>query len=98
MSPILFKALHCCTNDIEYNSFKSDVFSLGMCFFLASCLSYNALYELRESDTDRKVEFTINKHLGRRYSKNYNRLLINMLKINEKDRPDFIELQKMLEG
>ena len=97
MSPILFKALHCYNNDIKYNSYKSDVFSLGMCFFLASCLSYSALYELRESDTDRKVEFTVNKHIGRRYSKNFNRLLINMLKINEKDRPDFIELQEMLE-
>ena len=97
MSPILFKALHCFSNNIEYNSFKSDVFSLGMCFFLASCLSYSALYELRESDTDIKVEITINKHIGRRYSKNYIKLLMNMLKINEKDRPDFIELREMLE-
>ena len=49
MSPILFQALRKRTyQSVNYNSFKSDVFSLGMCLFLASSLSYEGLYEVRE--------------------------------------------------
>ena len=39
MSPILFKALHDCPEiDLEYNAYKSDVFSLGLCMLLSSTL------------------------------------------------------------
>ena len=40
MSPIVFKGYHSGMIQIKHNTFKSDVFSLGMCIFFAACLSY----------------------------------------------------------
>ena len=100
MSPILFEALR--SNPykiIKYNSFKSDVFSLGMCFFLASCLSYEGLYEIREITKNQdKTKLVANRYLSMRYSQKYINILISMLQINEKIRPDFIELKKIVEN
>ena len=49
MSPILFRALQTKNfNDAQYNAYKSDVFSLGMCFSLASSLNYRSMFEIRE--------------------------------------------------
>ena len=99
MSPILFIALRSHPYQfIKYNSYKSDVFSLGMCLFLASCLSYEGLYEIREITKNQdKTRLVVNRYLSLRYSQKYINLLISMLQINEKDRPDFIKLQKMIE-
>ena len=99
MSPILFHALRTRSyHFVKYNSYKSDVFSLGMCFFLASSLDYEGLYEVREITTyPKKTKFVVNRYLNMKYSQKYINLLISMLQINEKDRPDFIELEKMIE-
>ena len=96
MSPILFKALQMnCVDGAQYNAYKSDVFSLGMCFLLASCLNYQSLYEIREIyDMDALKEIV--KRYLKNYSENYINLIINMLQINEKLRPDFIELNSMI--
>ena len=48
MSPILFKGLHSKLRQVKHNTFKSDVFSLGMCFLLAATLSYYSLNIIRE--------------------------------------------------
>ena len=91
MSPILFKALQ--LNSVEgaqYNAYKSDVFSLGMCFLLASSLNYQSLFEIREVYDMRIIKEVVEKYLGKMYSQNYINLVLNMLQINEKLRPDFI--------
>jgi hypothetical protein len=82
---------------VKYNSYKSDVFSLGMCLFLASSLDYEGLYEVREiiKNPD-KTRLVVNRYLSFRYSQKYINILISMLQINEKDIPDFIELQKIV--
>ena len=98
MSPILFMALRSHRYQfVKYNSYKSDVFSLGMCLFLASSLDYEGLYEVREiiKNPD-KTRLVVNRYLSLRYSQKYINILISMLQINEKDRPDFIELQKIV--
>ena len=96
MSPILFKALQMnCINGAKYNAYKSDVFSLGMCFLLASSLNYQSLYEIREIYDMEVLKGIVKKYLSN-YSKNYINLIINMLQINEKLRPDFIELNSMI--
>jgi len=96
MSPILFKALQKNSFDgVQYNAYKSDVFSLGMCFLLASCLNYQSLYEIREVYDMNILKGIVEKYL-KNYSKNYANLIINMLQINEKMRPDFIELNSMI--
>ena len=100
MSPILFQALRArAYQNVTYNPYKSDVFSLGMCFFLASSLSYEGLYEVREIIKNKdKTRLVINRYLSMKYSQKYINILINMLQINEKDRPDFIELEKILDN
>ena len=96
MSPILFKALQMNSADgAQYNAYKSDVFSLGMCFLLASSLNYQALYEIREIYDMDVLKDIVKKYL-KNYSENYINLIINMLQINEKLRPDFIELNSMI--
>ena len=100
MSPVLFLALTSRPYMIvKHNAFKSDVFSLGMCFFLASSLDYDGLYEIREIiKNPSKTKLVVNRYLSLRYSQKYINLLISMLQINEKDRPDFIELEKTIEN
>ena len=96
MSPILFKALQMNAVDgAQYNAYKSDVFSLGMCFLLASSLNYQSLYEIREVYDMNILKEIVTRYL-KNYSKNYMNLIINMLQINEKERPDFIELNSMI--
>ena len=40
MSTILFQALHNNLIQVKHNTYKSDVFSLGMCLFYAASLTY----------------------------------------------------------
>ena len=98
MSPILFQALRKRTcQSVNNNSYKSDVFSLGMCLFLASSLSYEGLYEIREILKYKdKTRLVVNRYLSMKYSQKYINILISMLQINENDRPDFIELEKIV--
>ena len=100
MSPVLFQALRARSHQyVTYNPYKSDVFSLGMCFFLASSLSYEGLYEVREIIRNgNKTRLVVNRYLSKKYSQKYLNVLISMLQINDKDRPDFIELEKMVEN
>ena len=85
MSPILFHALRTHPYQlVKYNSFKSDVFSLGMCFFLASSLNFEGLYEVREIISNPiKTKMVVNKYLNQKYSQKYINLLISMLQIEE---------------
>ena len=97
MSPILFKAVKFKPNSLTtYNSFKSDVFSLGLCFLNASCLDTTIIYKIREILDMQKIINIVNDYLSNRYSQNYINLLLYMIQIDEKYRPDFIELNSWL--
>ena len=100
MSPLLFKALKTKkgTRDkyIEHNTYKSDVFSLGLCMFLAATLNMQSLVDMREIDDTNKVRTVVNKWLKGRYSSKYVEVLLSMVEINEKKRVDFLELREML--
>ena len=97
MSPILFNALrNSSVEDLQYNAFKSDVFSLGLCFLLSASLSYRPLSELRDIKNMDATKALIEKSLKGRYSKNFIDILYAMLQMEEKDRPDFIELESMI--
>ena len=97
MSPILFNALRNSPgDDLQYNAFKSDVFSLGLCFLLAGSLSYKPLSELRDLYEMDKIKLLIEKYFKGRYSKNFMKILFSMLQIEEKNRPDFIELENLI--
>ena len=97
MSPTLFNALRNSPgDDLQYNAFKSDVFSLGLCFLLAGSLSYKSLSELRDLTDMDKIKMIVEKYLKNRYSKKFVDILFSMLQIEEKDRPDFIELENII--
>ena len=96
MSPILFFGLRANMIQVKHNTYKSDVFSLGMCIFLAACISYDGLVEIRElSDSNQKL-FIINKYLSLRYSPRIIKIIHLMLQTEEIDRPDFILLESII--
>ena len=96
MSPILFKALNKRQNQLVHNTYKSDVFSLGMCILLAATLSFQSLYDIRELKDMEKIKNILVKYLIAKYSYDFVHILVKMLEYNEKSRPDFIELEKIL--
>ena len=100
MSPILFQALQnkdSNMNYTEHNTFKSDVFSLGLCFLLAATLSINALCQIRELTDMLSIKVVLTKYFNRRYSTKFTDVLYKMLEVNEKERCDFIELNQITE-
>ena len=93
MSPILFTALSKRQSIIIHNTFKSDVFSLGMCLFLAATLTFKSLYDIREVKDSKVIKKILEKYLIVKYSYNFVNILVKMLEVDENLRPDFIELE-----
>ena len=100
MSPILFQALQNKDSNEQYtkhNTFKSDVFSLGLCFLLAATLSFNCLFDIREKTDMLSMKLVLTKYLNRRYSMKFTDVLYKMLEFNERERCDFTELNQITE-
>ena len=96
MSPILFYAYNKRVTTVLHNTYKSDVFSLGMCILLASTLTSKTLYNIRELRDINIVSTIVTKALIKRYSQNIIDLIIKMLQIDENLRFDFIELEEYI--
>ena len=96
MSPILFKALNTRQKKVLHNTYKSDVFSLGMCIFLAATLTYQSLYDIRELKNMENIKNILVKYLIAKYSYNFVETLLKMLEVNEEIRPDFIQLENTI--
>ena len=94
MSPILFQGLHAHLTQVKHNTYKSDVFSLGMCFFYAASLTYSGVDSIRELIDMNKIKEILFKFLSKRYSEKFILLILTMLEVKEEKRPDFIELEK----
>ena len=95
MSPIVFSAYQNILQNIDanYNAYKNDVFSLGLCIYYAANLSYQPLYDIREIYDNQEIRRIVESYMYRRYSREFINLLILMLQVKEKKRPDFIELE-----
>ena len=96
MSPILFMGLNEKLLQVTHNTYKSDVFSLGMCFLYAATLSDDCLCDIRELDNMDKIRKVLENYLCQNYSRALIEILLFMLEINEKRRPDFIQLEKVI--
>jgi hypothetical protein len=96
MSPILFEALNNHERSVLHNSYKSDVFSLGMCLLLAVTLSFDSVYEIREEKDMNMIKNILEKYLIPHYSNYLLNILFHMLQIDEELRPNFIELENLL--
>lgn len=96
MSPVLFKALRSkqIIKYIKHNTYKSDLFSFGLCCFFAATLTFDSLYDIREIDSDTKVRKIVKEYLGRRYSSKFIEIIYAMLCLDEDKRKDFIEIEK----
>ena len=98
MSPLLFNGLRTGQVDIKHNMFKSDVYSFGLCILYASATCNKPLYETRKYVEMNSLKRYINKLLRSKYSKKFIDLLCTMIEIHEKNRPDFIELEKIIQN
>ena len=96
MSPILFNGLNEKLLQVTHNTYKSDVFSVGMCILFAATLGYDCLYDIREMNNMNNIRNTINNYLCKKYSNNFIEILLCMLEVNEKKRPDFIQMEKII--
>ena len=96
MSPILFFGLNQKLQQVIHNTYKSDIFSLGMCMLFASNLNDNILYDIRELTNMDKIRNILKSYLNKRYSDKYIEFLLCMLEIDEKKRPDFIQFEKVM--
>ena len=100
MSPILFHALRArkVQKYINHNVFKSDVFSLGYCSLFAAALTFEALYDIRELNSNYQIKMVLERYLKKHYSNRLIDVIALMLEVDEKNRCDFIELEKVFEN
>ena len=96
MSPIQFFGLNQQMKQVQHNTYKSDVFSLGMCILYAATLSDDCLYDIRELTDMNMIKNILESYLYNNYSIGFIRLLLCLLEINEKKRPDFIQLENII--
>ena len=99
MSPILFNAVRkqrLNNNTIIHNIYKSDVFSLGFCFLYAMTLDIKCLYDIREETDQNKMEKEIRRFIGKKYGEDIINIIIIMLKLEENERLDFIDLNNLM--
>ncbi len=96
MSPLLYNGLRTNQIDIKHNLFKSDVYSLGLCILYAATLNINYLYQIRNLIDMNTVKIFVNDLLKNKYSKKFIDLIALMLEINENNRPDFLEMERIM--
>ena len=96
MAPILFQALRSkkLIKYIKHNTYKSDVFSFGLCSLFAASLCFESVYDVREAKNNLSIRFFLEKYLGKNYSYDTINIITQMLDINETTRKDFIELEQ----
>ena len=96
MAPVLFQALRSkkMIKYIKHNTYKSDVFSFGLCSLFAATLCFESVYDVREAKNNVSIRFILEKYLSKRYSFDTINIISQMLDINEITRKDFIELEK----
>ena len=96
MSPKIFRAYESGKQNVKHNAYKSDVYSLGICFFIASSLCYDGPNYIRQMTDMNKIKEVLDYNLAKKYSSNLINLIYTMLDIDESKRPDFMQLELML--
>ena len=98
MSPLLYNAVKYGYNNVEHNVYKSDVFSLGFCVLYAASLNFKVISDLREVNDMNVMKVKIGKYLNKRYSAKFTKAVIKMVEVNEKERVDFVEMEKYIKS
>ena len=98
LSPILWEA-HVISQvkHVEHNMFKSDVFSAGLVIFqIASLKDVNGFNQKTDQCNGERLIYEGLKMLSKKYSNKVIEILSLMLKFDENERPNFVELAKYL--
>ena len=98
MSPILYNAVKYNQKNVEHNVYKSDVFSLGFCVLYAASLNFKIISDLREVNDMNIMKVKIGKYLNKRYSSKFTKAVVKMVEVNEKERVDFVEMEKYIKS
>ena len=99
LSPIMFEALVKNQKNVKHNLYKSDVYSLGLCFVFAITRNLYVLQKIKEIKQEEKIKKIIleNKTDKRiEYSQEFLNLVVKLLCWEEKNRMDFIEFNNFL--
>ena len=96
MSPLLFNGLRTGQIDIKHNTYKSDVYSLGLCLLYAATTNEKTLFEIRRIIEMDKIKKYIYYVLKDKYSDKLIDIISIMLELYEEKRPDFIELENII--
>ena len=98
LSPILWEA-HVINQvkHVEHNMFKSDVFSAGLVIFqIAALKDVNGFNQKTDNCNGERLIYEGLRMLGKKYSNKIIDILSLMLKFDENERPNFIELVRYL--
>ena len=98
MSPLLYEGLMHNVNYVQHNPYKSDVFSLGLSMIIAATLNSNIIEEIRKIKQEEDIRELLTVNFNGRYSNFFIYLMAKMIEIEEKNRPDFIELNKIVKN
>ncbi len=98
MCPLLFHCLFSGSKRIKINVYKSDIYSLGLCFVYAITKNLDLLQDIKNCSNDNKNKNDIfnsaNENIE--YSEEFKDLIMKMIAFNEKDRYDSIELYSII--
>ena len=99
LSPIMFEALVRNQKKVKHNLYKSDVYSLGLCFVFAITRNLYVLQKIKEIKQEEKIKKIIVENKADKkieYTQDFLNLLAKLLFWEEKNRMDFIELNNFL--
>ena len=97
MSPILSKYAGTGVRNVKHNVYKSDVYSLGLCFVYAMTKNINVINEIKNmKDDDIKKLLEKNVICKNGYSNDFYNILLKMITINENNRYDFIQIENII--
>ena len=97
MSPLLYHGFKYSKKNIRHNPFKSDMFSLGLCFLYAICLNLKVLEYIREMEDMKDIKNIVNTFIDKsKYSEKLIQVIYKMIELDENKRFDFEELEKEL--
>ena len=98
MSPILEQNVITGIRKIKHNVYKSDVYSLGLCFVYAMTKKLDLFDSIRKSNNDEDIRKIVMENViyKKGYSKEFYNILLKMITPDEKDRVDFIQLNNLI--
>ena len=96
MSPLLYNGLINHESYVQHNPYKSDVFSLGFCLVISAALNFDIIDDIRKLKDEEKIKEVVINYFNGRYSNDFIYIMMKMISIDEKKRPDFIELNRII--